>query len=188
MFSTDQAWTQEAAQPKQIGAQLEAVDDARAKQLGLPATMGSVVTIAIEGAPAANAGLKANDVILMVNGEFPADYQECLSMLKAACKKDGDIQLNVFRAGEELEITVRPAVLTDAQTVNFTMANAAAGDAESQLLLGYNHYNGIGVEKDVEKAIQWYRKAAEQGQPHAQENLARKYYTGRGVKQDYKES
>jgi TPR repeat protein len=49
---------------------------------------------------------------------------------------------------------------------------AAAGNAYDQLNLGAAYDNGIGVERDIDKALQWYQKAAEQGLAEAQFNLA----------------
>jgi hypothetical protein len=44
---------------------------------------------------------------------------------------------------------------------------------------------GRGVPQDYAEAVQWYRKAAEQGLAEAQNNLAGMYFGGRGVPQDY---
>ncbi len=49
---------------------------------------------------------------------------------------------------------------------------AERGDAWAQLNLGAAYDNGIGVPRDVEAAIHWYRQAAEQGVAEAQFNLA----------------
>ena len=49
---------------------------------------------------------------------------------------------------------------------------AAAGDAYDQLNLGAAYDNGIGVARDIDKALHWYEKAAEQGVAEAQFNLA----------------
>jgi hypothetical protein len=43
---------------------------------------------------------------------------------------------------------------------------------------------GRGVKQDDAEAVQWYRKAAEQGHADAQHNLGLMYMEGRGVKQD----
>jgi TPR repeat protein len=51
-------------------------------------------------------------------------------------------------------------------------AQAQQGDAWAQLNLGAAYDNGIGVPRDVNKAIHWYQKAAEQGVAEAQFNLA----------------
>ena len=44
--------------------------------------------------------------------------------------------------------------------------------------------NGRGVSQDDKVAVRWYRLAAEQGQPSAQNNLAKMYRRGRGVPKD----
>ncbi len=51
-------------------------------------------------------------------------------------------------------------------------AKAATGDALAQLNLGAAYDHGMGVTRDVDKAIEWYRKAADQGLAEAQFNLA----------------
>jgi hypothetical protein len=43
---------------------------------------------------------------------------------------------------------------------------------------------GYGIEQDQKQAAYWYEKAAEQGHPEAQYNLARLYATGQGVPRD----
>ena len=43
---------------------------------------------------------------------------------------------------------------------------------------------GMGVEKDSAKAVEWYRKAAEQGLDSAQYHLGRCYEGGHGVTKD----
>ena len=43
---------------------------------------------------------------------------------------------------------------------------------------------GDGVCQNSQKALEWYTKAANQGHPAAQYNLALMYYDGEGVKQD----
>lgn len=50
---------------------------------------------------------------------------------------------------------------------------ADLGYAPAQNAIGDCYYSGTGVEKSIEKASEWYRKAAEQGMCEAQYNLAR---------------
>ena len=45
--------------------------------------------------------------------------------------------------------------------------------------------NGLGVPKDYETAVKWYRLAAEQGNANAQGNLGVMYALGTGVIRDY---
>jgi len=47
---------------------------------------------------------------------------------------------------------------------------------------------GRGAMQDYAEAIQWYRKAAEQGHANGQCNLGVMYANGRGVMQDYAEA
>lgn len=56
--------------------------------------------------------------------------------------------------------------------INTLQQSAEAGDAYAQLNLGAAYDNGIGVERNLEKALLWYEKAAEQGVAEAQFNLA----------------
>ena len=45
-------------------------------------------------------------------------------------------------------------------------------------------HDGTGVEKDEQKAVEWYKKAAEQGYANAQSNLGWCYESGIGVGKD----
>lgn len=65
---------------------------------------------------------------------------------------------------------------------------AAGGDDYAINALGYNYWKGIGVEKDVEKAVALYRKAARKKNEHAALNLALCYRDGDGVEKDLRES
>ena len=55
--------------------------------------------------------------------------------------------------------------------------------------LGEDYYYGEnGKQKDYVKAVEWYRKAAEQGNSDAQFNLGFCYAKGNGVKKDYEQA
>jgi TPR repeat protein len=45
--------------------------------------------------------------------------------------------------------------------------------------------NGLGVQKNAASAVQWYSKAAQQGDASAQYNLGLMYANGQGVSKDY---
>lgn len=73
---------------------------------------------------------------------------------------------------------------------------AAAGDALAQNKVGLTyltgsylsedlHKKGLHLTKDEARAAQWFRKAAEQGLPEAQNALGAMYLHGRGVPKDY---
>ncbi len=48
--------------------------------------------------------------------------------------------------------------------------------------------NGQGVSQDYAEAVEWFRKAAEQGDAQAQYQLAARYANGQGVALDYMEA
>jgi TPR repeat protein len=59
---------------------------------------------------------------------------------------------------------------------NKTLALAGEGDMESQYDLGNMYMEGVGVDTDKAKAIDWYGKAAAQGYEKAQYKLGLIYY------------
>ena len=64
-----------------------------------------------------------------------------------------------------------------------------AGDyAPAQYSLAQMYINGQGVTKDINKAINLYTAAAEQGHMEAQTNLGLLYFNGQVVDKDYKEA
>ena len=50
-----------------------------------------------------------------------------------------------------------------------------------QTLLGEMYFYGNGVKKSYEKAFEWYHKAADQGEKHAQTMLGVMNYYGHGI-------
>jgi TPR repeat protein len=55
-------------------------------------------------------------------------------------------------------------------------------------MLGTMYANGEGVGQNYKEAVNWYGKAAKQGNAHAQLNLGGLYENGWGVARDYKEA
>jgi len=58
------------------------------------------------------------------------------------------------------------------------LARAEAGDAESQNVVGFMLFHGEGVRMDRTRAQMWFQRAAAQGNPRAQRNLAVMYSPG----------
>lgn len=69
-----------------------------------------------------------------------------------------------------------------------TKTLADTGSPEAQLRLGTLYAQGIGVSKDLRKAVKWHRKAAEQGLARAQYQLGLDYANAEGVKNDDEEA
>ena len=70
----------------------------------------------------------------------------------------------------------------------YMVAASDYGHPEAQLEVARCYQNGIGVAKNAENAVVWYKKAAEQGNAEAQCALGECYYQARGVEKDDKEA
>ena len=69
------------------------------------------------------------------------------------------------------------------------LSAAKSGDRVAQFYVGMIYGTGkAGVKKDYQQAVYWYRKAADQGQMDAQNNLGVLYYYGLDVTQDYSQA
>jgi uncharacterized protein len=61
---------------------------------------------------------------------------------------------------------------------------ADENDAKAQAAIAFLYLKGLGVRQDDVRAADWYRRAAQLGQPEAQFFLGTLYYLGRGVPQN----
>ncbi len=66
-----------------------------------------------------------------------------------------------------------------------TLKNAELGDPISQNNVGHMYDNGIGTEKNIQKAFEWYVKASDQNQVNAMTSKASFYLDGEIVDQNY---
>jgi TPR repeat protein len=65
-----------------------------------------------------------------------------------------------------------------------TLAYAQAGDARRQNQMGKMCYYGDGMPEDKEQAVEWWQKAAAQGNYEAQLSLVNAYRKGEGVEKN----
>ena len=67
-----------------------------------------------------------------------------------------------------------------ADSVKFkqTLSKAEDGDPFSQNNIAHMYHNGIGTQKDIHSAFNWYMKAGEQGQVNAMTSIAAYYLDG----------
>jgi hypothetical protein len=65
---------------------------------------------------------------------------------------------------------------------------AAKGDARAQSVLGLVYYRGRGLPQDLNEAVKWFRRAADQSDAAAQFYLGVMYSEGQGVPQDHAEA
>ncbi len=68
------------------------------------------------------------------------------------------------------------------------LALAEQGYPLAECQIGYFYYDGLGVEKDLEKAVYWTRRAADHGDRDGQFNLAWFHEGGIGVEQDMEQA
>ncbi len=64
------------------------------------------------------------------------------------------------------------------------LPRAAAGDLDAMYNVAALYENGKGVDRDLHRAVNWYRDAAQRGFAPAQFRLAQLYHSGLGVKAD----
>jgi serine protease Do len=89
-----------------LGATLQPVSDSLRAQLGIPAGQGLVVASLAGDGPAAQAGLKENDILLVLADRPLASAEDLPKQLKAA--GETAVQLKLVRAGKPLSVQVRP--------------------------------------------------------------------------------
>ena len=65
---------------------------------------------------------------------------------------------------------------------------AEQGYPLAECQVGYFYFDGLGVEKDMEKALYWTRRAAEHGDRDGQHNLAWFHEEGIGVERDMEQA
>lgn len=63
----------------------------------------------------------------------------------------------------------------NSQTFDEFLEKAASGDAYSQAIVGEMYWKGDGIEKNIEKAKEWFERSVEQGNPYGIFNLALLY-------------
>ena len=88
-----------------LGVRIQPVTDDIAESLGLESARGALVSQAEEGTPAAEAGIRAGDVIAEVNGQSVRGPR-VLSRRIASIDPDEEVELTIFRDGESLTRTV----------------------------------------------------------------------------------
>lgn len=81
-------------------------------------------------------------------------------------------------------LTVGCAEGEHAAMIDALEIKAAQGDLASQFQLATEYDQGLKVPQDIDKAVKWYRAAAEQGDANAQYSMGSLYQAGDGVPQN----
>ena len=113
---TDSNSEQDAQEPEEkkemankywIGVKLRPVDESLRAQLDLPEDVGMVVDSTFEGSPAAEAGMKRNDIVLAVGEQQLSDAQKLIEQVEKSGGKE--LVMKVLRKGDEKTLKVTPA-------------------------------------------------------------------------------
>jgi Do/DeqQ family serine protease len=91
-----------------IGAVTATLTPEEAKRLGQAARSGALVVRVFTGSPAAQAGLRAGDVITSVAGK-PVDSRESFSTATATLASGQPLTITIIRSGSQQNVEVRPA-------------------------------------------------------------------------------
>lgn len=67
------------------------------------------------------------------------------------------------------------------EAYNELLPAARSGNADAEELIGVMYAMGQGVEKDDQRAFEWYLRASMKGHPGAQSGIGWYYEVGRGV-------
>lgn len=70
-------------------------------------------------------------------------------------------------------------------TIAELTALALGGDAQAAISLGIRYRDGVGVPRDYEKALRWYRLSADQGHAAGMDNVGFMHLRGFGVPEDF---
>jgi serine protease Do len=106
-----------------IGITIQEVNQALAQNFGLKSPAGALVSSVAQGSPGAEAGLKAGDVILKLDGKEISRSGD-LPPLVSALKPGAKVTLDIWRDGSPKQITATIGTMQDKEVV-------AANDKES---------------------------------------------------------
>lgn len=141
-----------------LGVGIQPLTEDLAESLGLDGTDGVLVSQVFDGYPAAEAGIKAGDVIVEYNGKLVEDVRRLRNFV-AATPVDSEVRVGVIRDGEKLTFDARVVEYPDvppgseigrvyhSDKLGITVRNLAPGMAES---LGVDVDSGIVAVSDVE--------------------------------------
>lgn len=132
-----------------IGVQIQTIDETMAKGLGLDKAKGVLVQSVQKDGAGEEAGIKAGDVILMVDGREVNASNELQAIISS--KHPGDVvKLTIFRDGKTIEKDVTLKARTDEQ--NQTVSNKN-DDVGNQSLRQLRELKSLGISiSDIDNA------------------------------------
>lgn len=144
-----------------LGVRIARVDEDIAAALGIAKNRGEIVQQVVPGEPADKAGLKADDIVLTVNGE-EVTPEQTLSFMVANIEPGDRATLGVLRSGERRNIAVtvgkRPSAEALAEQNMFDSeedeaANAAPAETGDGLLEGALGVRGVDMTPEFARQL-----------------------------------
>lgn len=121
-------------------------------------------------------------------GENRLAFAESNARKIFTCRSDGDSKK---ASGNRLEYDLQ---VDKGVTMTYSIADAALCTSHTdpsviaQFFLGLIYHQGRGIPQNYQEALNWYRRAANNGFSHANYHLGQMYHNGDGVKQNYSEA
>ena len=97
-----------ATKPWRIGLMVDPIDATLRSHLELPEKTGVIVTECAENSPAAKAGIKKNDIIVMVNGRPVGSIEPLRDAVESSGKSGETLRLSTLRKGQRREVMIKP--------------------------------------------------------------------------------
>lgn len=115
-----------------LGVYLADVNEAQARQQGLDKVKGVYIENVFDESPAADAGIKAGDILLKFNGESILDADQ-FSVLISTAPKDRDSQMEGIRDGKHMNFSAR---IVDRETYQLAHSSQFEQPNQSATWLG----------------------------------------------------
>jgi TPR repeat protein len=148
---------------------------------GLDDTYGVLVYDVVPGTAAAEAGLRAGDILTEFNHHrIPGTWT--IPQAFASLPLGSGLTITLVRNGVRQEVqTVLKASPDSAEIFRRVQQTAEQGDPGAQVEVGKMLCRGIGVARDPAQGLRWFQRAADQRFPLAYVNIAAACFQGNGV-------
>ena len=113
-----------------LGASLQDLTPALARAMGVEGKEGAIVAQVVEGTPAAQAGLRVEDIVTTLNGK-PVESSATLSRQVALLKPGTEVTLGLLRGGKPLQLRVKLGTRPDIEGVGLR-SEAGAQDTRKR--------------------------------------------------------
>ncbi len=151
------------------------MDRAFAISVGLMNPSGALVTDASPGGPASQAGLRAGDVVVSING---------VAMTNGPQLRQHVAQMS---PGSQATVEIWRFVPEASDYVTTLRRLGEQGNAAVMAMLGSMYANGKGVTRDDAEAVRWYRAGSNAGHAVSMIELANLTMDGRGTERNAQE-